>query len=350
MRELTSWSVSIGSWSGILVRIHVLLALVSIWALYLCRPVSGDPGMIGHGALCVVILWASILANELVRIQTVLRLGGKVEEIVLGPFGSWEPIESLPDARRELFAALAGPAANLAVMLLAGVLLAAVGGVNPLTMLHPLEPAKLLDGAWPLVGLKLVFWINWLLVLLNILPAAPFAGGRVLRAAVALQSPDSGPDSAAVVVALLGRAAAIVLAIIACAVYAMDQDLPAPPWFALGLLSILLFFSARQEDEATLARRREWALRNYELPDPGADEDGKIYREDEEELDVIARWREQRQEAKVRRQSELEADEERRVDEILARLHAGGLESLSPEDRAVLERVSARYRSRQRSS
>jgi hypothetical protein len=41
-----------------------------------------------------------------------------------------------------------------------------------------------------------------------------------------------------------------------------------------------------------------------------------------------------------------EADEERSLDEILERLHRHGRESLSPEDRALLERVSARYRSR----
>jgi hypothetical protein len=34
------------------------------------------------------------------------------------------------------------------------------------------------------------------------------------------------------------------------------------------------------------------------------------------------------------------------VDEILARLHSGGLEGLSPEDRQLLDRVSARYRNR----
>ena len=43
---------------------------------------------------------------------------------------------------------------------------------------------------------------------------------------------------------------------------------------------------------------------------------------------------------------EIEAEEERMVDAILSRLHTEGLESLSPAERELLERVSARYRSR----
>ena len=49
----------------------------------------------------------------------------------------------------------------------------------------------------------------------------------------------------------------------------------------------------------------------------------------------------------VQAKLELEAEDEKRVDEILARLHERGMRSLSPEDRALLERVSQRYRSRQ---
>ena len=44
---------------------------------------------------------------------------------------------------------------------------------------------------------------------------------------------------------------------------------------------------------------------------------------------------------------EIEAEEERRVDGILARLHSEGINSLSAEERALLDRVSARYRNRQ---
>jgi hypothetical protein len=43
-----------------------------------------------------------------------------------------------------------------------------------------------------------------------------------------------------------------------------------------------------------------------------------------------------------------EAAEDARVDDILARLHNSNLESLSPEDVALLQRASQRYRRRRR--
>jgi hypothetical protein len=55
----------------------------------------------------------------------------------------------------------------------------------------------------------------------------------------------------------------------------------------------------------------------------------------------------ERREARAERQRQIEVEEERRVDDILARLHETGLQNLSAEDRALLDRVSARYRNRQ---
>ena len=43
---------------------------------------------------------------------------------------------------------------------------------------------------------------------------------------------------------------------------------------------------------------------------------------------------------------DVEAAEEQQVDRILSRLHAHGMDSLTSEERQLLQRVSARYRSR----
>ena len=46
------------------------------------------------------------------------------------------------------------------------------------------------------------------------------------------------------------------------------------------------------------------------------------------------------------RLSEIEAEEERRFDEVLIRINAVGIDALSADERALLHRVSARYRGR----
>jgi hypothetical protein len=61
---------------------------------------------------------------------------------------------------------------------------------------------------------------------------------------------------------------------------------------------------------------------------------------------MLRRWIEQRRANRRRRMAETEAEEERRVDEVLALLNEVGIDSLSAADRQLLERVSRRYRQR----
>ncbi len=60
----------------------------------------------------------------------------------------------------------------------------------------------------------------------------------------------------------------------------------------------------------------------------------------------LRRWLERKRAAREAQRLRIEQEEERQVDLILARLHDGGLDSLNPKERALLYRVSARYRSR----
>lgn len=58
------------------------------------------------------------------------------------------------------------------------------------------------------------------------------------------------------------------------------------------------------------------------------------------------RWREQRQEEKLRQIQEREQKDELQLDSILEKLHTGGQETLTDQEKQVLNRASARYRSR----
>ena len=62
----------------------------------------------------------------------------------------------------------------------------------------------------------------------------------------------------------------------------------------------------------------------------------------------MRQWLDNRREARRQREKELEEHDDQRVDEVLARLHDLGPGAMSEEDRALLDRVSARYRNRQR--
>ena len=61
----------------------------------------------------------------------------------------------------------------------------------------------------------------------------------------------------------------------------------------------------------------------------------------------MRQWLDNRREARRLRQKQIEEQDDQRMDEVLARLHEVGRDALSDEDRALLDRVSARYRNRQ---
>ncbi len=61
---------------------------------------------------------------------------------------------------------------------------------------------------------------------------------------------------------------------------------------------------------------------------------------------ALKRWRRRRSESRRQRQNAREAAEERRMDEILEKIHREGRSSLSDEEQRFLIRVSAKYRNR----
>jgi hypothetical protein len=252
------------------------------------------------------------------------------------------------DYRSEVLAHLAGPAVNLALCLLCAPVLLASSG-NLVGLLAPLAPEGLTEsnGFGFLVPIKLCFWVNWILVLVNLLPVFPFDGGRVLRSAILLKWPHAGRSAASQLVASIAKFVAVGIFVTAFLLHFDDADSLVPMRFALILLSIFLFFSAQHEERRSTASGEDDPLfDSARVPDLTGLE-REFARNPGHAPGPLRRWLDRRRETRERRQSELEAHEEERVDEILAQLHKHGLDSLPPEDRALLQRVSARLRNRQ---
>jgi len=129
------------------------------------------------------------------------------------------------------------------------------------------------------------------------------------------------------------------------------EDVPGtlcPAWFVLGMLALFIFFQSRREIERIEEHEVDEELFGYDFSQ------GYTSLESPHEAprprgNAFSRWWERRRAMREQRRIETEAEEERRVDEILVRLHDGGMKALSAEERALLQRVSARYRNRQQS-
>jgi hypothetical protein len=214
-------------------------------------------------------------------------------------------------------------------------------------LLNPLAPPIGQDGilSWE-TCLAWAFWINWLLVLVNMLPAYPLDGGRVLRALLWATTRHSYRESA-VLTARVAKVTAVALWVAAWFVNdSAEYSFAALP---LVLTGVFLFFGARQETDRLSDQEVDEATFGYDFSQGYTSLEKTLAPPRKQRPGPVKKWLADKRAARLLRQQQLEADEERRVDEILARMHERGAQALSDEDRALLTRVSARYRNRQRS-
>jgi stage IV sporulation protein FB len=338
------WSISLGRWGPLTVRLHMVYLLFVVFTLFLgwiCKP----PDML-LGGLSLAVLTASVLIHELGHFFATRQMGGQCESIVLWPFGGVSPADRWSSPRKGLAAALAGPAANLLVCLVCLPILAVLDkGVPVWHYLQPFYPDSTGDLSW----LALLFWINWVLFLVNLIPAHPFDGGHALYHLLALLWPKTPESLLRPIVAWTGQVFAVGLLVLGGAAQNAASDAMFPLWLPLSLLAIFVFFAARHYqlrfDDAEQVP--EETNRQVSPDLTGLDEE-----ESSESLDGAAPledWIDESRESTGQQREKIEADEEQRVDEILARLHKKGMGGLSRQDREFLERVSARYRNRQES-
>lgn len=174
---MKGWSISAGRLLGAELRIHLfsLALLLPIW--------MRQPPRTAHdalrGVLLMLIVLASALLHEIAHSAVALRNGIPVRSLVLLPLGGVSVMGDAPfaprkpDPAREIRISLAGPLLSFGLAAAAAVLIqAAVPGVRL--------------GARPWIHsahlLRSLVWTNIFLGLLNLLPAYPLDGGRMLRA------------------------------------------------------------------------------------------------------------------------------------------------------------------------
>ncbi|MGD9722225.1 MAG: site-2 protease family protein [Pirellulales bacterium] len=340
MSDFFGWTLPLGRWGRVHVRMHALFIVVAVFFGYLATLESDQAGA-AAGALAIGILLVSVLAHELGHAFAAARVGGTADPIVIGPLGGLGNLDPPREPHAELITILAGPLVSLAI-LLASLPLLLVSGTSLPGLLSPLEPIGLVHGVWWLVALKLTFWINWLLLVVNLLPAFPLDGARMLRALLWPALDFRGASLVAVRVSKL-----IALGLCVWAWFAGNDASPAllPPWMPLVMLAILVYFSAAQE--GAKGERSDWdeEMFNYDFSQGYT----SLERSSEPRprpLGPVERWLHDRREQRRLRRETQEREEERQVDEILLRLHESGLNGLTAQERALLERVSARYRNR----
>jgi Zn-dependent protease/CBS domain-containing protein len=162
---------------GVPVRFHFTLLLLLVFVLFVGVGENQPPllNLADAGAMLL-----SLALHELGHALMCRWRGIRVAENVVFPIGGVARLERPPEPRDELWMSVAGPAASL---LAAGALMGGLASCNAL------EPVPLSAGPTPVALLQRLAVMNLLLGALNVLPAFPMDGGRILRSLLALRRP-----------------------------------------------------------------------------------------------------------------------------------------------------------------
>lgn len=187
---------------------------------------------------------------------------------------------------------------------------------------------------WPMVLAARLFWLNWFLLLLNLLPGFPLDGGRMFQALLWWRGDYRQATLAAVF------AGFVVMVVIGLVGVVINDVMPL-------LLAMFIYVTCRQQwfvletggEEATLGYDFSQGYTSLERDQPAAPPRRR-------RPNFVQRWLQRRAQRKAQRALETREAEERRMDELLEKVQQHGLQALTDEERRFLTRVSARYRNR----
>jgi Zn-dependent protease/CBS domain-containing protein len=232
---MRSWSVSVGRMFGVDIRIHLTFLILPVfiyWTDYATRQQNANGG---RDLALVGIILACVAAHEFGHMLAARRFGLIPKALILLPLTGValydeSRVEKQPSTliwKREARIALIGPLVNLALAsLAAAVITAANSGV---------ELWK-----WPfLLGTNLprsIVWANIYLAFVNLLPAYPLDGGRLVRVYFTRKLDVSSATRRAVTIS---TAMSMVL---------IFAGLFSNPW--LTMVGVIIFSAAQLEERA----------------------------------------------------------------------------------------------------
>lgn len=178
---MRSWSISVGRLFGVDVRLHLTFLILPLFVFWTDYAANQQNASGPRDLALVAIILACVAAHECGHMLAARRFGLTPKAVILLPLTGValydeSRVEKHPAAnwvKREIRLALVGPLVNLA---LAGFAIAAISASG-----HPVEL-----WAWPFLKARnlprSVVWANLYVAGLNLLPAYPLDGGRILRA------------------------------------------------------------------------------------------------------------------------------------------------------------------------
>lgn len=354
MRDPFFWSIPLGRVFGITIRVHLLFPVVAL-ALMLRAAYDprnpAPPGAWIDVAMLSALLLVSVLLHEFGHCFGARWVNGEASEILIWPLGGLASVDVPHTPSANFITSAAGPVINLLLCLVSALLLAFVcdpayqppwdpfwkpwrmdalgtvelvtwgGKTNPTTSLLPIVLARL-------------FYLNWVLMLLNVLLVAyPLDGGRMLQAAL---WPHFGYRQATLVVVFIGFVLMFVIGVFGI----IYNEL------LVLCLAMFIYVSCRNQ-WIILETGGEEGLFGYDFSQGYTSLERDEPRPPRRRRQSWwQRWLQKRAARKMQQEQETRVAEERRMDELLEKVQRQGISALTDEERRFMKRVSDRYRNR----
>ena len=178
---MRNWSIPAGHLFGVDFRIHLTFFFLLLFLGWAAEPATAHNSVASlRSAVLVIMIFVCVVIHELAHLLGNAKTGVHAKTVILLPIGGVTLMDEMRQApftpatwKREIWIALAGPAANLLVAAIAGVII-----------WQAMPNVQLFSGPYVYSrNLPRSFvWCNVGLALLNLIPGYPLDGGRILRA------------------------------------------------------------------------------------------------------------------------------------------------------------------------
>lgn len=336
---LVSGSAPMFSGMGIRVRAHAAL-IVFILATVLLDWEKNYP--IQFRVLCMAVWTASLTFHELGHCFAMRLLGGEAREILMWPLGGLVFHQAPHRGMANFLTAAAGPAVNLflCVVAAAGIYaltptpeMHAVSAHRVVVSLNPFHAPMPPDFAWgwsdPVFYCWWIFFVNYRLLLVNLLPIFPLDGGQMLQVMLAGMV---GHFRSLMLTTAAGMAGSIAVGLTSLAFVGSW----AQGWFMAAFMAFCFLECYRQR----LALRETGSDDWHESIDYSA----SLFAPPEERNRRHLSRRAIRKARKIAQQEKAQRD---RVDAILAKVSARGMLSLTWSERRTLHKATEAHRRRE---
>ena len=388
MRDLMSWGVNLPRMFGIPVKVHWTFFVVTA-GLFL-RQVLDPLNVVWWGdilLLAVIVFFAIVLAHELGHCLAGRLVGGEPQEILMWPLGGLAYVDLPHTPKAHLLTAAGGPAVNLVLALLCGMVLA-VAGFTPNPLHEPYKaavrnqkdgrlytsdyglnlyepgsdrpvaiPPSLVNAFYVqrdqaavadilakseqasppyqrarasqfVVWTYRVFWLNCLLLAINLLPAYPLDGGQMLLAVIWGRS---GDYRRGVTVAAYSGIGVAMLLLVVCLAYNESMLVALAAFMILSAVTRLN--AAEAEDSGYGDFSAGYTSLEKDDPPPPRPKVGPV-----------KKWFQARAARRIQRELEATQADDERMDQLLDKIARTGKGSLTAEEKRFLDRQSERYK------